>query len=95
MGGRGGKKRIINRLHFHKMAAPKARVSGKSSLSTGGGGTLMPTFQLSTLTYRNFSTKISGGLEMAGSLGHHPGMAISQRGKRQTGRRNQMPDFPE
>jgi len=46
----------------------------------------MLTFQFSSLTYRNFSFEISGGLGMGGRLGQDEpvplGMAMSQRRNR-------------
>lgn len=59
---------------------------GKPFVSSGGGGTSMLTFQLSTLTYKNFPTKIKGRLDIPRRLGQYgpvlPGMVVSQRRNR-------------
>lgn len=58
-----------------------ASVSGKISLSAGGGAAVTLTFQLSTLAIKNFPTGIIGGSEMPASLGQQGPFlqVISQR----------------
>lgn len=53
MVGGGG----VKGLCHHKMAACGARVSGKISVSSGGGGAVVLTFHLSTLAYRNVAPR--------------------------------------
>lgn len=61
---------IFKALYLHKMAACAARASGRTLhvLWGWGGGAIVLTLQLSTLTYRNFP-KTNGGLEVQGRIG--------------------------